>query len=263
MERNFYKGLYEYLNSNKPRRFFVLSIDIGHLGVSFGKRAYHHTIDDCFDMKLMATSISLSTWAAVFECEFYYNFSTTPNDSLTLMVPKIANLICCSPHWAEQGEAYLRRMVQNVYTAEGHPDVIPEFWEERRFEPFVLACLDLQQGRSPDLSQLKAPYRQVLETFDHASECARALKDVCDYHLEQSQARSDWPEAFESSPFNLLPCEVKLVNRVRQSLGYEPLEVDHELVHFFKNSMTEIPPAPELPIIGEIREAFRQAGVPL
>lgn len=104
--------------------------------------------------------------------------------------------------------------------------LIPLNWNQRRFEPFVLASLDLLDGvESSEIASLESPYREVMESLEDDGRLRDALSTACDYHVANVEDEGDeWDPEFKEPPFDLLPCEVMLVNEIRSRLGRSPLD---------------------------------------
>ena len=126
--------------------------------------------------------------------------------------------------------------------AASEPDAVyPLDWTQRRFEPFVLACLDLLDGVEPsEIASLESPYGEVIQSLEDDDRLQAALSAACDYHADNMDDTGDeWDPEFKESPFDLLPCEVMLVNEVRSRLGRPSFDNDrfrHPLVQALGSS---------------------------
>jgi hypothetical protein len=215
--------------------------------------------DNRVDISKISQSIAYHAWSTEFTARFYFNFPSLPQSDMTHTLSRIACIICCSPEWTPKMEKILRKIMSRE-DSYNH-----EHWESCVYEPFVLACLNMQSGEPVDFSLIKDPYREVLENLSNPKKCSEALVIACDFHMNQLDLIHEqlYPE-FEYNPFDYLPCEYLLVQRLRRSLGYEEIDVDHELVHFYNTSIGSIPPPPparELPYIEDCIAAFEKHGL--
>ncbi|MCA8918719.1 MAG: hypothetical protein KDB32_06540, partial [Planctomycetes bacterium] len=133
-----------------------------------------------------------------------------------------------------------------------------EYLQESVFEPFVLGCIDRAQGSGLVVSGFKGVYSDVLQAWDDDARLAKALLNVCDYHCSNiSDNRRGRYAEFTKPPFDLLPCELMLVNRLRKDTGRAPLEFSHPLTDTLGPIPGDASPQSH-PVLGELRAAWER-----
>jgi len=169
---------------------------------------------------------------------------------LSHRVSTAASLTCVSPTWRDEATRILR-------TADKTSGAINQrYWSTRRFEPFVLHCVDILEGVQPDPAGLSSPYAEVLASWDDEEALAQALHDVCDYHERyMDDLGGDWDPEFDQPPFDLIACELIFIKHIRTELGLPTPTIDHPLVSVLG---TELPigDVPVDPLLERVEEAF-------
>jgi len=67
----------------------------------------------------------------------------------------------------------------------------------------------------------------------------------------------DWDPEFKYPPFDLIPCEVIFVKRVREKLGLPMPEIKHEIVSLLKFNPSKIESLSEHEFVYKIKNAFK------
>ncbi len=135
--------------------------------------------------------------------------------------------------------------------------VQPNYWRERRFEPFVIQLICLKEGRRvPEGIALQAPYDEVLRVWCSAEGTGKAISAICDYHcLNMSDNSDDWFPEFRDAPFDMLPVEVWAILKLRQERGDSIPLVKHPLL---TTSFGVYPPEPSPPVKDSLLEEIGQ-----
>lgn len=147
-----------------------------------------------------------------------------PRVNWTNYLSRISSLACCSSTWSREASLLLKR----VSATPGALD--SGFWESRTFEPFVVSVCEA--GRPTNQNQ--GAYQELAFAWDDPSKLVTALQQVCDYHTSNNTDRQSRNAEFRFAPFDLLPCEVMFVRRVKEEQGQKLPQVEHELVAFLQ-----------------------------
>jgi hypothetical protein len=109
------------------------------------------------------------------------------------------------------------------------------YWNERRFEPFVLrlgrslentGCKVLSEGEDFGV------YNDVLTHWNNDALIGEALVRICDYHCDNMEDDGgDWKPEFGEAPFDLIPLELLAIGRVRQLAGLTTPSINHPLAN--------------------------------
>jgi hypothetical protein len=182
----------------------------------------------------VARAIEYQAVALIVRANMYFR-SSADQINLTNYVARAACLICCSRKWARTAERILRKAIET-------PGAVDRaYWQQRRFEPFVLACCDLLNGVGTN-RDLREPYASALVNWHDMDGLARAMVAVCQYHVKNMNDKGQaWDPEFKHVPFDLLPCEVMLVRSCCHQLGRPMPIVEHKLVEFYDDQVGELP----------------------
>jgi hypothetical protein len=163
---------------------------------------------------------------------------------LTESSPRVACLLC----HAIVGEVEPRIQVLAELLADmaSEPQMVDRgFWQERCFEPFVLRLHEILTTQPP--AALKdgedfGVYSAILANWNNDGPLAAALVKACDYHCQNmDDDGGDWKPEFSDPPFDLIPCEILAIQKVRRRLGLSTPTIDHPLM---AANMTDVrPPA--------------------
>jgi len=172
----------------------------------------------------VSTAINFRGWGLKIRAEsFFRKIGNAVN--LTNHVGRAACLVCVSEKWGGMAESILREIDRDQEAVD------QAYWKSRRFEPFVSECCLIRDGKQPSNENLEPPYLAIIQKWNDDSALVHALEQVCEYHCaNMDDVGGDWDPEFKHSPFDLLPCEVMLVRRIRKELGLSIPEVPHELV---------------------------------
>ncbi len=172
----------------------------------------------------ISTSVDFHGWSQMIRSDMFFRNREHEVLNLTIHISRIACLVCVSDKWQKMAESVLRR-------ANSDPKAIDEsFWKPRRFEPFVLHCCNIRDSISSN-TKLKQPYADVFKHWNNAELLSESFTKICDYHCENiDDSSEERRQEFIDMPFDLLPCELMLVNRVRKQLGLSQIKVSHPLV---------------------------------
>jgi hypothetical protein len=156
--------------------------------------------------------------------------------NLTNYLSQMACLACCSSSWQAELVIGLKRALA--------PGALsPGYWEKRIFEPFVLSALT-----SGPPTAGKDVYADVVDSWDEPELLVEALIRVCDYHVKNATDRRDWDAEFRHPPFDLLPVEVMLVQRLKAAEGVDLPPIRHELVDCLQ-APSDLPSVPITPLL--------------
>ena len=106
------------------------------------------------------------------------------------------------------------------------------FWQDRVFEPWVIECWKHFEGQPFDLPRTGGVYRSIFENWHDLDKLSHTLFDVAEYHCRNMRDVSEWKPEFCLPPFDLIPCEWILVNRIRTAMGLETRFPEHPLASF-------------------------------
>jgi len=242
--------------------FFKISISLGQAGIFFGIRGIVSLVEgNKQGWQDILFSIDFIFWDAKIEFRVArWILETTENPKLPLAegihLKLLANLFCVSSKWRDEA-ARIFKWALSV------PEMIgQDYWQERRFEPFVASCMDhlKQPWTKQEAKKLPDPYRAVALSWNDDAQLVKALYEVCEYHCEYMYDHpQEWDPPFFEPPFDLLPGEVMLVNWMRSLQGKPPLEVDHPLTRVLPLSGWELPEIKEEhEWIREVAKAYRR-----
>ncbi|WP_165234797.1 hypothetical protein [Aquisphaera insulae] len=212
-----------------PQACLVLTDCLDGLATVYGVRGILDAADGSGDWESqVARAFDYWGWSLKIRAHACFVSPLVKRMNLTNHISRAACLVCSSDAWAGIAGAVLRR-------AAAEPGAIDEkFWQRRRFEPFVLACLDFAENRRLESSgQLRDPYVGVLESISRIGGVPmEMMASMCDYQLMNisDSGRGRKPE-FTDPPFDLLPCEIMIVNQLLEVTGRPHIkELDHRLV---------------------------------
>jgi hypothetical protein len=147
-----------------------------------------------------------------------------------------ANCLCYSmanglSAWSEQLAGFLVGATSNA------DNLLKEYWDQRSFEPFVLA---VHQGTwKKELKNVKfGPYGDVLTAWNDLAQFDEVILDLCDYHsnaIEDNERIRD-PE-FDHPPFDFVPWELLMLLRLRNDLSGSRV-FQHPLLAINANRLT-------------------------
>lgn len=218
--------LNEFMEGSSRRIFKVVGIPLGTLGRCRGAVGVLRLVDgDRSGWDEVAVATDVLAWEVRVRVELVDAGLVRAAPALTLRLSDAASVACVSPVWEAEMAAVVRRVVDD-------PSLVDSsFWASRRFEPFVVRVLEVGAGAPASGVGLAEPYRSVMERWDDTEALGEALVEVCQFHVENMEDDGvDWPPPFRDTPFDLLPVEVMLVERVRGRLGLEMPVVEHPLV---------------------------------
>ena len=174
----------------------------------------------------ISTAIDFRGWSLKLRVDSFSRDVGVGTTNLTNYVSRAACLVCVSEKWGEMAECVLRHVNENPHSID------QEYWKRRRFEPFVLRCCQIRDGEAVAQEELERPYRDVLEGWSNAAALSKSLDAVCEYHAaNMDDVGGDWDPEFKYPPFDLLPCEVMFIRRIRKHFAMPLPYVSHDLVH--------------------------------
>lgn len=215
--------------------FRTIPIRLNGLAVFHGIRGTMRVADgETTGWDDISTSLDYYGWSLKID---YDNRVRSPEAiSLTNQISRAACLICTSDYWYPTTRNILRTIATTSHLVDQNS------WGTRTFEPFVLACCAVQDGEQPAAlsPELASPYDRVFENWYDDRKLGRALHEMCDEHCRNIDDAKNNAATFKYSPFDLLPCGIILLQRVRQSVGMSLPHVDHPLLSIL-NSTDSIP----------------------
>lgn len=213
------------LEEGTPEAFLPMPASLDALALYYGILGTVELVDGQeIGWNHISTALDFRGWSLkVGAKSFFRQPGSTLN--LTNHVGRAACLICVSEKWGEAAESILREVDRD-------PDAVDQpYWKSRRFEPFVLECCLIRDGKAPSNDHLEPPYLAVIQNWHDDRALGHALAEVCEYHRANMDDHGGlWDPEFKHPPFDLLPCEVMLVQRIRKQLGLSIPEVSHELI---------------------------------
>lgn len=114
------------------------------------------------------------------------------------------------------------------------PDMVKrEYWQERRFEPFVLRLHRIMENSGQHAhydGDNFGVYTDVLADWNNEDgRLAQSLVRICDYHCNNMDDTGDWDPEFDHPPFDLIPWELLAIGRIRQLAGLVTPTISHPL----------------------------------
>jgi hypothetical protein len=108
----------------------------------------------------------------------------------------------------------------------------PDRWDERYFARFVLHLRRRASGEDAGSDGMPAdlhlgPFQSVLDAWTDATTLARALSEVCEYHLGEIGFAKNFGE-FETR-YDLIPIDIAFIRMMRAQEGLETPALDHPL----------------------------------
>lgn len=244
--------LEEDIESGTPIAFQQIPDSLDGLATYFGIRGTLEVLDGQKEKgwQNISNAIDFRGWELKLRAESFFRDSGVRSVNLTNYVSQAACLVCVSKKWCSLAEEILRRVDDNV-------DAVDQlFWKSRRFEPFVLYCCKIRDRESVN-GRLVGPYDGVISSWDNDTSLAAALESVCDYHCKNMEdIGGDFDPEFKHSPFDLLACEVILVNRVRENLGLPIPKVTHRLVSILDGNVRSMAHDTEHELLQRLAVAF-------
>ena len=201
-------------------------------------------------------SCLLHLWVIKIETALFERLADS--SSLTLFVPRVAcalcySIVCGLDDWRQSLANLLSMMASNGNM------VTMEYWQERRFEPFVIRLNQLLDGDATALSSGESlgAYADILSSWSNASSFSEALIRAMDYHCENIDDTGDWDPEFDHAPFDLIPWEVLAIQKVRQYGGLSMPNVSHALAAPFVMRV-QMPSHVQDEFLPRVEQLFRQ-----
>jgi len=245
--------LQQEIDEGTPDAFRQIPGSLDGLATCYGIRGTISLIDGQESgWKDISTAIDFRAWSLKVRAESFFRWpGRTAN--LTNYVGQAASLVCVSQKWGRMAESLLRRI-------DSDPDSVDQaYWKSRRFEPFVMECCLIRDGKEPVADNLESPYLEVLRNWHDDDALVSALEQVCDYHCaNMDDVGGDWDPEFDHPPFDLIPCEVMFVRQLRKALGLSVPEVPHELVSLLSPPDAIESVGEEHALLGDLSKAFEQ-----
>ena len=201
----------------------------------------------------MSTSIDFCGWSV--KLQVYLQGRGGSVSDLSNHTSRIACLACISTKWAGFAEGILRSI------DDGQWSIDKAFWKSRKLEPFVRTLGKIRDGKMVRASEDNCgPYDQVINSWGNEAALANALWVACEYHCENIyDVGGNWDPEFKHPPFDLIPCEVVYVNRIRQEIGLPVPAVQHDLVSLLEFEPRKIAHSQEHQLIQELQYLFGAA----
>jgi hypothetical protein len=73
-------------------------------------------------------------------------------------------------------------------------------------------------------------YQPVLDHWDDADALAEPLAAMCDFHCRHMKFRGGYKCLFDDPPFDLVPCEILAIRKLRTDAGLATPAIDHPLL---------------------------------
>jgi hypothetical protein len=173
-------------------------------------------------------SCLLHLWVLKIESALFQRLADS--SSLTLFVPRVACTLCYSiacglRDWRQKQANLLSMMASDTNMATA------DYWQERRFEPFMIRLNQILEGDTPALRSGDSfgVYTDILSHWNNEGSLAEALIRACDYHCENMDDTGDWDPEFDHAPFDLIPWEILAIQQVRQHNGLSMPRFTHAL----------------------------------
>jgi hypothetical protein len=245
--------LQEDIEDGTPQAFQQIPDSLDGLATYFGIRGTVELLDGKESgWQNVANAIDFRGWGLKLRAESFFRNLGVRTVNLTNYVSRAACLVCVSEKWSGLAEGVLRRVDDNA-------DAVDRvYWNTRRFEPFILQCCKIRDGKEADCN-LDKPYGDVISSWNDDTSLAIALDAVCEYHCQNmDDVGRDWDPEFKHSPFDLLPCEVMLVSRIRKTLGLAMPTISHRLMSVLNANELVTASASEHELLQKLELAFRR-----
>lgn len=243
--------LLEDIEDGTPQAFQQIPDSLDGLATYFGIRGTVDVVDGQENgWQNISNAIGFRGWGLKLRAESFFRDLGVRTVNMTNYVSRAACLVCVSEKWSGLAESILRRVDDKA-------DAVDQgYWKLRHFEPFVLQCCKLRDGECIK-GRLDSPYVDVMNRWNDDVLLTAALEAVCEYHCQNmDDVGSDWDPEFKHSPFDLLPCEVMLVKRVRDKLGLSMPKVSHRLMSVLDGSASLIVHGREHELLQKLARAF-------
>ena len=224
------------LRSGGLRAIKILPVGLGQLAVYHGIRG---VVEVCDGKETGWKDIDVSVqchWLAVkLKATAFFQLAAEGRQSevvsLMLAMPMPGHLLAYSTVLGlSDWQAELRGILDHMAIMPGAVD--PDIWKKRAYEPFLMR-LD-QKLRKDELpagieDHKIGPYSGVFTHWDNPKELAESLVTICDYHCDRMIDKGA-DEEFDVAPFDLYPCEILAVYRIREQLGLETPMIEHPIL---------------------------------
>jgi hypothetical protein len=182
-------------------------------------------------------SVLYHQWAILLRSDAFFaqaslgQFRDVPGLEADLSIA--ANLFCYAV--ATQARDLEHSMSKILVRALSSNTLSEHFSRVSAFESFVLRLIwKLNSEPLPETVEQRnlGPYSEVIAHWDHGLELTKPLELVCDYHCKNmsDKGRNDRTPEFTTPPFDLLPCEIAAVYKIRQRLGLDTPDIEHPLL---------------------------------
>lgn len=228
------ESLQQQIETATSRSLLQIPNSLSMLAMYYGIRGIVKITDRSEDgWQDLSDSVDFHAWDLLIRT---HNFLHNPiNDvlNLTNYISRAACLACVSEKWAKMGAWILGLASEKL------DFVDKDYWSSRCFEPFVLECYALARGELASQG-IPIPYSDVLENWNSLDLLSDALVSVCNYHCANVLDDRDGvrPE-FAHPPFDLLPCEVMLVQRIREDKALLIPKISHPLLSILNEPRLE------------------------
>ncbi|MBL8824352.1 MAG: hypothetical protein JNJ77_17325 [Planctomycetia bacterium] len=173
-------------------------------------------------------SCLLYLWSFKIENAIYRRLADSVG--LTLLGAQVAcmacyTIVCGSGHWRDIMAHVLTELAEDAKTT------MKDYWQERRFEPFVIRLNEILNGETPIVNRDEdfGVFTDILLHWNNERSLSEALVRACDYHCENMDDTGDRDPEFDHAPFDLIPWEILAIQQVRQHTGQVVPRFSHDL----------------------------------
>lgn len=219
------------LNDKSVHSLLPISYSLGGLATYHGIKGAVAVVDgDPTRWSHVHLSCRFHLWTLAVRELAWKRLASSPN--LTLY----AGLTACSLCYAiacdlDQWSRTLTKLLSEMASGAGIAD--EAFWNERRFEPFILRLRQVMENKEQRILNEEEDfgvYNDVLAHWNDEVALGEALVRICDYHCENmDDDGGDWKPEFGEAPFDLIPWELLAIGRIRQLAGLVMPTISHPL----------------------------------
>ena len=175
----------------------------------------------------VSDSIECYALAARLRAHWHYNLNIRTY-SLIGCISRVACLACTSQQHEHMAIRFLHRISNDFGSSHC------EYFKGYSFGLFVLKLSEASSNSDFAIDDsLPNPFSDVLFSWNDTSSLRPALESVLEYHCQNMiDSGGDHDPEFKWSPFDLLPCELIYIRRLRLRLGLLTPSTGHDLERF-------------------------------
>jgi hypothetical protein len=239
--------LNDKLNGNSLQDLTACSFDLGSISLCHATKGIVSLLDgDTGAWELLNRACLFQYWSARIDFDVYFRtkflaqYGPLP---MTHRTKRVAHILAFSlARGLDDWQRYATWALLKCVVEPGA--VNKREWAEESYEPFLLRLLNRVYGQPlPEeiMERDLGVYRPVLDHWDDPEALAAPLAAICDFHCRHMNYRGGYKCLFDDPPFDLIPCEILAIRRLRSDAGLATPVVDHPLL---ATPLAEMPSGP-------------------